>query len=97
MRARPNAWPAVSLSRFPVKTFGNTDLARASCIGFAPYVTDQTRHGWETYASSVHPSLDLEDSSALAAITPRGNIPQFKDLDESNDFKDTGWHLSNRE
>jgi class 3 adenylate cyclase len=77
-----DAWPAVSLARFPVKTFGATDLARASCIGFAPYVTDQTRHGWEAYAASVHPTLNLE-SSALAAISPKSIVPESVELDES--------------
>lgn len=77
-----DAWPAVSLSRFPVKTFGATDLARASSIGFAPYVTDQTRHGWETYASTVHPTLDL-DSSAIAAISPKSIIPKVETGDDS--------------
>ena len=77
-----DAWPAVTLARFPVKTFGATDLARASCIGFAPYVTDQTRHGWETYAATVHPTLNLE-SSALAAISPKSVVPESVELDES--------------
>jgi len=77
-----DAFPAVTLNHFPVKAFGATDLARASCIGFAPYVTDQTRQGWETYATSVHPAMDL-NSSALAAISSRSNMPISVQLDES--------------
>ena len=50
MKRTPQKWPNATLLDFQQRLLSSSNIAQADFIAFAPFVTNETRQGWEAYA-----------------------------------------------
>ena len=78
----PEKWPNVTLLDFEQRLLSISYIAQADSIVFAPFVTNNTRQGWEAYARE-HVTW-LRDSLATAPVKMNGTASFINETFEDN-------------